>query len=411
MDSFGTPQQLGTPERARQSGGSLLMVLEALFPAPRGGGAENQVRTLATHFVQRGVEVTLVVPMLKWGPQVAQEDIDGIRVIRLRYPKIPILGNAVLLARLALYLKRERRRYTAVHVHIANNMASVCALLAPLIRIRVIIKPTGMTELLDGILASHPSLAARMKRRAMRGAAAFQATSSQLARELVAAGFARERVQLIPNSVDTGRFERTQRDAALRDRLCGTAHFVGVFVGRIAPEKGIDILLRAWASAFDKRDDTRLILVGDGAELPELKRMSERLGLAGRVIFVGHSDSVEAYMHIADVGILPSRFEGLSNTMLEYMACGLPVVASRVSGAEDFVLPGRTGWLFPIEDEAGLTACLRATEAAALDGKLAPLGRQARALVQSHASIQAVSDRLLALYGIRAEPLDRVGEQ
>ena len=99
----------------------------------------------------------------------------------------------------------------------------------------------------------------------------------------------------------------------------------------------------------------------------------------------------------ADIGVLPSRIEGLSNTLLEFMACGLPAVASRISGSEDFVVPGRNGWLFPVGDVPALRACL--LEAAALPRqRLFELGRQARADVDDKASVGKVVGRLMALY-------------
>ncbi len=91
----------------------------------------------------------------------------------------------------------------------------------------------------------------------------------------------------------------------------------------------------------------------------------------------------------ADVGVLPSRIEGLSNTLLEFMASGLPALASRVSGSEDFVVPGRNGWLFPVADVAALAAALREAEALPPE-RLAAMGRQARADVEATASLDVV---------------------
>jgi glycosyltransferase involved in cell wall biosynthesis len=100
--------------------------------------------------------------------------------------------------------------------------------------------------------------------------------------------------------------------------------------------------------------------------------------------------------------VLPSTVEGLSNTLLECMAGGLPMIASRVSGSEDLVTPAN-GWLFEPGDVAGLVACL--TEAATLPPtQRREMGASARATIERHATLQGVLERMLALYRGQATP-------
>ena len=99
----------------------------------------------------------------------------------------------------------------------------------------------------------------------------------------------------------------------------------------------------------------------------------------------------------ADFAVLPSRVEGLSNTLLECMAAGLPVIASRVSGSEDLIRSGDNGWLFRPEDRRGLAECLADAARLPLERRLA-MGARARWTVERHASLDSVLDRLLALY-------------
>jgi glycosyltransferase involved in cell wall biosynthesis len=168
-----------------------------------------------------------------------------------------------------------------------------------------------------------------------------------------------------------------------------------VFVGRLVPEKGLDSLLHAWATA--RRPGWRLRLVGGGGEDGALRALAATLGVADSVDLPGPSDAVERELASADIGILPSRFEGLSNTLLEYMAAGLPVIATRISGSEDLVIPRRNGWLCDVDDVAGLAAAL----AEAMD--LTPqtrraMGDAARADVLAKASVPAVIAQLMPLY-------------
>jgi len=151
--------------------------------------------------------------------------------------------------------------------------------------------------------------------------------------------------------------------------------------------------------SFAKQQDAALVLVGAGRLMDPLKAQAERLGIGSQVIFVGASDAVERYMALADFGLLTSNAEGLSNTLLEYMASGLPVIGSRISGTEDFVASGKTGWLFTAGDTHQFKDCLHA--AAQARANLAELGQNARRHVVAQASIGAVVNRLLSLYKLQ----------
>jgi glycosyltransferase involved in cell wall biosynthesis len=141
----------------------------------------------------------------------------------------------------------------------------------------------------------------------------------------------------------------------------------------------------------------RLRLIGSGPLEAELRARAEALGIGNAVEFLGHREDIQALIHESDLGLLPSLIEGLSNTLLECMSCGLPVIASRISGSEDFVIPGRNGWLFEPGDVAGLAACLRDAAALSVERRR-EIGLQARQAVVANASLDSVVDRLTALY-------------
>ena len=382
-----------------KQGTSVLMVLESVFPTKGGGGAESQVRTLGRHMMGREVEVAVIVPMVSYGPQLERDSVDGVTVRRIAYPKLPLLGALSMLIKLGWLLVSRRREYSVIHAHIAGNMAAVSCVVGRMLGKPVIVKLTGMTEMTGGILDPQPSWRTRLKKAALRGANHYQATSSRIGRMLVDSGFEAGKVRLIPNAVDTDRFTRVGRDAELRRELCGDCSLVGVYVGRLVPEKGLELLLEGWARVFRHRLDVSLILVGDGALRQSLQALAQALGIASQVRFVGPTDAVENYLATADFGVLTSLSEGLSNTLLEYMAAGLPVVGSRVSGTEDFVCPGETGWLFEPGDLDDFERSLRSA-AGIPAGSLRTMGENARHLVVSRASIGAVVEQLMHLYGV-----------
>ncbi len=374
------------------------MVLEAKFPAYGGGGAESQVLTLGGRLVERNVGVTVIVPRVADGPQEERELVDRLNVVRLTYPKVRLLGGVIMLIKLAWFLFAHRQEYRIIHAHIAHNMASVAAIMGKLLGKPVVVKLTGMRELVGGILDPNPGWPARLRKLAIHQATLIQATSERIRQTLIDRGFDPAQVLVLPNGVDVARFTANSRNDVFRRELCGDAAVVGVFVGRLALEKNHELLLGAWARTLSNRPDAKLVLVGDGVLRQHLTEAAERLGIGQQVVFAGHSSDVGRYLAIADFGLLTSLAEGLSNSLLEYMAAGLPVIGSRISGTEDFVIPDDTGWLFEPGHGEDLARALEQAVAAG-PGQLRLMGDRARQRIVSTASLEAVTDKLIKCYG------------
>lgn len=395
---------MNTPKAPRPP--SVLMVIEGMFPTIGGGGAESQLRTLCRHLKARGVEVRVCAPVYEWYPITQTPDIDGTPIDRLHYPKWPLVGGVVLLAKLAGHLWRRRGQYDIVHAHIGGNMSAVCSLMGRVLGKPVLVKLTGMTEMVGGILDPQAGRGARLRRWAMKRATRIQAISQRIAMQLLDAGFDNRRVMYLPNAVDLSRFENGGRAGAppppeLAVHLAGLEdkRFVALFAGRLVAAKDLDLLVRGWAAAFAGRDDAVLLLAGRGELGPELMALATSLGAGHSVRVLGPVEHMEHVLPLAHVGILTSRAEGLSNSLLEYMASSLPVLGSRVSGNEDFIVPGETGWLFEPGDEAGLTTALRDAGARSPQ-ELRRIGQSARQMVAARASVGAVLDRLCEFYGV-----------
>jgi len=369
----------------------ILMVLESNFTKRGGGGAESQLRTIALALKRLGHRVTIMTPMLADGPQVTTERCFGLPVARISYPRWRVVGAGLMALRFGAFLWQSRGRYDAWHVHIGHHMGAITCLMGDLLGKPVVLKISGWWELERGLLAPDRGLFGRLALGWLKRAGTVQAISTRIAAEVARQGFPAERILVLPNAVDTARF-----GVCAAERARG-APFVAVFVGRLVEEKGLATLLDAWAQAFAGRTDVRLRLVGGGPIEQALREQAERLGITPQVELLGHRDRVEDELARAHVGLLTSRIEGLSNTLLEFMACGLPPIATRISGSEDFVQPGKNGWLFDVSDTKALAACLR--EAEALPGdRLAAIGRQARADVEAAADIPRVVGALMALY-------------
>lgn len=207
-------------------------------------------------------------------------------------------------------------------------------------------------------------------------------------------GIAPARIAQIYNGVDTSRF--APATAATREALPAGFAPDGTLVigtvGRVQSVKDHATLLRAFAairtSAPGVAANARLAVVGDGPLLPELRALAAALAIDDATWLAGDRADVPALLRTFDVFALPSRNEGISNTILEAMATGVPIVASAVGGNVELVDDGVTGTLFPAGDVAALT---RALERYLADAALrADHGRRARAVAETRFSLSAM---------------------
>jgi glycosyltransferase involved in cell wall biosynthesis len=163
-------------------------------------------------------------------------------------------------------------------------------------------------------------------------------------------------VSLCYNGVDTEVFRPMEYPKPAV--LDGASVVVGI-VSALRPEKNLFILLEAFAGAREASPGAKLLMVGDGASREELIRKAQELGIDGECVFVPGTHDVADWLRAIDIFVLPSVSEGLSNALMEAMACGCCAVASRVGGNPELVLDGKTGLLFNSREAGDLTAVLR----------------------------------------------------
>lgn len=162
------------------------------------------------------------------------------------------------------------------------------------------------------------------------------------------------KARVIPNILDLREFdERFQAPPAGLPPLPAPPRIV--MVARLDPEKDVPTLLRAMIRVVGLHREARLAIIGEGGERPSLEAMCRDLGLPSHVAFLGEQTQVPALLRGAAIGVLvPNRNEGLSNTILEYMAAGLPVVATDCGGNRELVDDGVTGRVVPAGDDAAV---------------------------------------------------------
>ena len=212
---------------------------------------------------------------------------------------------------------------------------------------------------------------------------------------LAAGGFPRHKLVVIPNGVDGAKFEG--RDPAFKARLGIRPETPLVAtIGRLHEQKGMGFFVRAAASLLRSRPDCHFLIVGSGPLEGELRAAAKGLRLEGTLTFLGHCDDVPAILRAADAFVLASLWEGMPNVVLEAMAAGVPVVASRVEGTVDLLEHNETGLLVMPRDVPGLVSAVqRVLDEPALARRL---GAAAQERVRTHFPLDAMVRRHEALY-------------
>jgi glycosyltransferase involved in cell wall biosynthesis len=172
---------------------------------------------------------------------------------------------------------------------------------------------------------------------------------------LIAEGYRPETIVVIRNGIMMSRFEKVEQGAAMRSELglAADAPLVLVF-SRLNRMKGVEYFLDAIAILAEEFPAARFLIAGDGGNRKELEERAASLGIAGRVIFTGFRTDIPVLLSEAAISVLPSLSEGLSNTLLESMAAGVPVIAASVGGNPEIVEDGVCGKLVPPRDAAAL---------------------------------------------------------
>jgi glycosyltransferase involved in cell wall biosynthesis len=289
--------------------------------------------------------------------------------------------------RLVLALARWFRRWHIDVVHTHDEKPCIYA--APAARL------AGVRRVVHTRHGRRPQLTRRqvaLVQLASRLADHFVCVSEDAARLSVEQGVAAHRVRTIWNGIDTDRFSYAG------PRSAGPI----VTVARLVPEKGVEFLVRAAAQAVRVFPSMRVEIAGDGPCLPELTRLTELLGLSRSVRFLGRVRDVPGLLARASLFVLPSLSEGVSLTLLEAMARGLPVVATSIGGNREVVADGETGLLMPAGDPAALAAAILRLCSDPLDAEA--MGKAGRRRVEQFFDVRRTVAAYEALYLGRGLP-------
>jgi glycosyltransferase involved in cell wall biosynthesis len=344
-----------------------VLVSTGIFPnrsdMTRGVYVFQQVRALADRAAVVVVAPVPFIPRLlrsrRYRPFAAvprRDTLDGLDVRYPRYVVIPrvlrsLHGLFVYACSLSAHLRAARaHRPDVVLSFFAYPYGVAAVMVAGTLGLPAVVSCRGS----DINHLARPFLRRRIIASSLKRCHAVIAVSRALADEIARLGVDRSRIHVVPNGVDADRFAAADR-AAARRRLgleAGVPRLV--CVSRLSREKGIDVLLEAMSRT--RHREARLTVVGDGPEYAALVGQRDRLGLTGRVDFAGRRDHEEIprWMAAADLVVLSSRTEGHPNVLVEALASGRAVVATRVGGVPDIVSSPELGVVVPPQDPDAL---------------------------------------------------------
>jgi glycosyltransferase involved in cell wall biosynthesis len=317
----------------------------AMDPSKKFGSAEEQLFLIAREFRARG---GLFLPLYLCPPgskalafEQAGLPNESLDLRRFRWSSLWKLLGLI-----------RRHRFEVIHWHFTQPLKN------PYLWWLTVLKPTLRHYYTDHISRDGPEPRARgflkraFKRQLMKRYGKVVCVS-RFVRECYPASRKWANLHCFLHFINTQRFRPdAETRTAVRARHGAGGQFVVLTVAHLIKPKGVDVAVRALA---ELPDSAVLWVVGDGEEAGDLKKLAGRLGVAGRVKFLGLQQCVEPFMQAADCFVCPSLWaEAAGLVNLEANACGLPVIASRIGGIPEYVSDGETGFLFPPGDAGQL---------------------------------------------------------
>lgn len=369
---------------------------------PYQGGAERQALAVARSLTRRGCSVTVFTRAMPELDPVGE--IDGIGIVRLWRSKNPKFDSPSFFLNVFWTLLRCRKDFDVYHAHLASGPALAMAAVGWIVGRPAAVKLGGGVGVGE-LAVSRRTRLGRLKWRLLdRLHPAIVTVNEDMRAEVEESGLVKSVIRVIPNGVDPEVFRPPtpeEREEVRRETGIPEGEPLFVWVGRIDNDKGqldvLEIFLRGWRRAKAEGVRGEFWIVGGGPMAAAVTEMIKKLQIQDSVSLKGSVADPAPLYRACDAFVLPTRSEGMSNAMLEAMASGLPVLASRVSGTTNIVAEDRHGLLF--DPDKPEEAQNRIAAMVSDQGRREAFGRNARALVLERYGIEKTVDAWMKVYG------------
>ncbi len=373
------------------------MLIANFYPCV--GGTEKQCLEISMSLVSRGIKVTILTR--KFENALKEENLSGILVRRLATFGAGFINAISFMILSFLYLWKHSKEYDVIHVHLASSPALVAMAAGKLFGKRVLIKLGGGRGV-DEITLSQKTLQGRIK---LKLFSIFKPKLLVMNKDVLdwlkTTEFSCLGLEQFKNGVDTGKYSQLMYSEKINaKRKLGFENVLTfLFVGRLSPEKRIREFIEIWEELTHEEGISKkvhLVIVGKGPQEQDIKNAIGVLNLAGTVTMTGEKMDLLPYYHACDIFILPSVSEGLSNSMLEAMSCGLAVIASKVGGAREAIVEEKNGFLFDPLNRTEIKNCIKRflTD----PGLAIRMGEKSREIAVHNYSMSKVTEELMKTY-------------
>ncbi len=307
--------------------------------APKWGGDVNVCYSLSKELNKRGHDVTIITTDFGYSADYARS-LENVEVVPFR--RVANLGRFLYSPDMKAWLKSNVSDYDIVHLHsfrsYQNNLASKYAtefnipyVVQPHGSLPRIVQKKGLKRLYDIAWGN----------KILQNAEGIIALTSMEAEQAIMMGVKESKIHIVANGIDLLQFEDIPPQGKFRAlyNIPSNRHVI-LYLGRLHPIKGVDLLIRAFAIVSQKRDDCILVVVGpDDGSLSELKALAEELQLCNKVLFTGplYDEDKAAVYRDSDIYVLPSHYEAFPMTVLEAWAFKKPVIVTENCGIKDLV--------------------------------------------------------------------------
>jgi glycosyltransferase involved in cell wall biosynthesis len=391
------------------------------------GGGETQAQLLAEGLIANGHSV-IVLTRRSDAALKKHERYGKVDVYRLAPVGSGQLKKwGLLFSSLPMFIKL-RNQYDLIFVSGYRIIGLTAVLVGKLLGRRVVLKADSQGEMSGDFFESglrkfgisHRTLLFRwflgFRNTILNKADAFSAISPEIMSEWTSSGILSEKIRLIPNSVDTRRFVpvKSGEKIALRKKLNLPQNTtIAIYTGRLVSYKGLPLLLKVWDDIRRKHENVLLILAGTGGldihNCEEVLREYVKANrLENQVVFTGALQNVPEYLQASDLFVFPTENDAFPSSIVEAMACGLPVVSTPVGAIKTIITNGKTGLLIQPGNAEHL---YQALDVILSNKEMAShLGKAAYQSVQALYSAEIVSKKYLTLFQSLIEPLtERIG--
>lgn len=351
------------------------------------GGSEKQCVEMARLLSRNGFDVT-VGCMRRVGPMRRKLAEAGISLVEFPVGSLLRAGALVQMARLALFIRANK--FDVVHANdLYANLFAVPA--AKLAKVPVIV--SCQRDLSDWWWYTPGRR--KILRTIQKMSSSIMVNSDAICRQLAKDGIGIDKIRVVYNGIDVERYLPIPRELQ-GIPVPAKSRFIVVVANMHSEAKGHLELLTAAQTICGQHPDVRFLLIGDGEMRSAFETRARALGLQESVLFLGHRTDVADILSCAEIGVLASHAEGLPNAVMEYMAAGLPAVATSVGGVPEIIEHGVSGLLVQPGDSNALSAeILRLLDDESLRRRL---GHGARESMLSKCDFGSLLSKLKSIY-------------